>query len=98
MTNGQVCTREDLEIVTKGKIQEKYWVSSIGCTNQRCNDQLLLKQISIKRKRIARVGWLCGERDTTINHIVNESSKLALKIQDEAQLGEKGDPVEKIEF
>ena len=66
--------RKDLGIGTKGKTQEKNWISS----NSYPNNAIRTNYIEAKTDNTQQ-NSKCEERDETINHIVNECSKLAQK-------------------
>ena len=76
-TNKRNLTRENVEdVVKKGKLWKRNWISSDNSTKQRHKDYVRAR--INKTQQNSRYS-LCAKKDEMINHIISECSKLAPK-------------------
>ena len=75
MTNKQHLTQENLELAKKGKLYERNRISPNSSTKQRHKNHHIKARID-KMQQNSKCR-LCGDRDETINHIINECKKIS---------------------
>ena len=88
---GKITQEKTWTILWKVKIQEWNWIFSNSSTNNVIKTNYIkIKTDNAQQNNKCR---LCGEKVEMVNRILSGCSKIAQKIQNQAWLDEKGDPL-----